>query len=187
MIKLITALAATLALTAPAMAQDAAAGDAAKGQKEFNKCKACHTLTDPSGTDIVKGGKTGPNLYGVIGREVASVPDFKYGDGILALKAKYPGAVWDTEAVADYITGPTEYLDKETGDPKLKSKMTFKMAKNQQDVVAFLLQNSPEAPAQAPDGNPAPVMPGAAAPAAAAPAAAPAAAAPAAAPAPAAN
>ena len=40
-----------------------------RGEKEFNKCKACHTIQAPDGTDVVKGGKTGPNLYGVVGRQ----------------------------------------------------------------------------------------------------------------------
>lgn len=157
MIIRLTAAVAAFALAAPAVfAQDA--GDAEKGAKEFNKCKACHMIQAPDGTDIVKGGKTGPNLYGVIGREIASVEDFKYGDGILALKDKYPGGVWDTEAIEKYVTDPTAYLDEETGDPKLKSKMTFKMSKNQEHVAAFLLENSPDAPEQNPDGDPAPVM-----------------------------
>ena len=46
-----TSLIATLtmlALAAPAVAQDAA-----KGEKEFNKCKACHMIQDDAGTDIV--------------------------------------------------------------------------------------------------------------------------------------
>ena len=44
------------------------AGDAAKGESEFKKCKARHAVISPYGTEIVKGGKTGPNLFGVIGR-----------------------------------------------------------------------------------------------------------------------
>ena len=32
----------------------------------------------PDGTDIVKGGKTGPNLYGVVGRKAGSEEGFKY-------------------------------------------------------------------------------------------------------------
>ena len=43
---------ATLALAMPAAAQDAAAGDAAKGEAEFKKCKACHMIQAPDGTDI---------------------------------------------------------------------------------------------------------------------------------------
>lgn len=165
MLKYSAAALFSLALAAPVMAQDAA-GDPAKGEKEFNKCKACHMIQDDAGTDIVKGGKTGPNLYGVVGREIASEEGFKYGDGILALKAKYPGGVWDVESLMAYMTDPTHYLDEYSGDPKAKSKMTFKMAKNQADVAAFLLQNSPNAPEQATDGDTAPATGGAAAPAA---------------------
>ena len=46
------------------------------------KCKACHSIIAPDGTEIQKGGKTGPNLYGIVGRAVASDPDFKYGDSL---------------------------------------------------------------------------------------------------------
>jgi cytochrome c len=52
------------------------------GEATFKKCKACHSIIGADGTEIQKGGKTGPNLYGVIGRAVASDPDFSYGDSI---------------------------------------------------------------------------------------------------------
>ena len=42
-----------------------AEGDAHKGAKEFNKCKACHTIASADEI-IVRGGKTGPNLYGAM-------------------------------------------------------------------------------------------------------------------------
>ncbi|WP_126975797.1 c-type cytochrome [Frigidibacter oleivorans] len=119
----------TAAISVPALAQDAA-----KGETEFKKCKACHAITAPDGTDIVKGGKVGPNLYGVVGRPVASVPDFKYGDGILAVGAA--GTVWDEATLAEYVTDPTAFIDTHGGSGK--SKMTFKLAKNQADVVAYL-------------------------------------------------
>ncbi len=73
---------AALALATPALAADPAAGEA-----EFKKCKACHSIIAPDGTEIQKGGKTGPNLYGIIGKAVASDPDFKYGDSLLAVGA----------------------------------------------------------------------------------------------------
>lgn len=76
MTRLATALAA-FALATPALAD----GDIAKGEKEFGKCKACHSVEAADGTVIVKGGKTGPNLYGVIGRAAGST-DFKYGSGL---------------------------------------------------------------------------------------------------------
>ena len=162
---------ATLALAMPAAAQDAAAGDAAKGEAEFKKCKACHMIQAPDGTDIVKGGKTGPNLYGIVGSKPAAAEGFKFGDGIMELAAKKPDMVWDAESLAAYLTDPGKFLQEQTGDPKAKSKMTFKLAKNQADIIAFLTQHSPDAGAAPAAGT---------TPAAAAPAAAPAAAAPAA-------
>jgi cytochrome c len=124
------ALAAALALAGPALA----AGDAAKGESEFKKCKACHSIIADDGTEIVKGGKTGPNLYGVVGRAVASVPDFKYGDGILAVGAA--GMVWDEALLTEYVADPTAFVDTHGGSGK--SKMTFKLAKGGEDVAAYL-------------------------------------------------
>ena len=72
---------ATLAM--PALAQDA--GDATVGEKEFRKCKACHMIQAPDGTDVVKGGKTGPNLYGVVGRKAGTYEGFKYSDALIKL------------------------------------------------------------------------------------------------------
>ena len=125
---------AALTFALPAMAQDA--GDPVKGQKEFNKCKACHMVQAPDGTDVVKGGKTGPNLYGVIGRAVASDPDFKYGDGLLAAGAT--GAVWDEASLAAYLADPSAWVQEKSGDAAAKSKMSFKLASGGEDVAAYL-------------------------------------------------
>jgi cytochrome c len=80
------AILATLA--AFALASPALAGDPAKGETEFKKCKSCHAIVADDGTEIVKGGKTGPNLYGVVGRAVGSVADFKYGESIVEVGEK---------------------------------------------------------------------------------------------------
>lgn len=112
------------------------AGDAAKGEAEFKKCKSCHSITAADGTAIVKGGKTGPNLFGVVGRPIASVPDFKYGDGILATGAT--GAVWDEASIAEYVVDPAAFLKRVTGDDKAKTKMTFKLTKGADDMAAYL-------------------------------------------------
>ena len=134
-----TSLIATLtmlALAAPAVAQDAA-----KGEKEFNKCKACHMIQDDAGTDIVKGGKTGPNLYGIVGRKAGTEEGFKYSDALIKLGEA--GEVWTAEDLEHYITDPNSYVEEKVGDKTLKTKMTFKLAKNQADVIAFLAANSP--------------------------------------------
>ena len=129
----ITLLAAisTVALAAPALAGDPAAGEAV-----FKKCKACHMIVAPDGTEIQKGGKTGPNLYGVVGRAVASDPDFKYGGSIKAVGAT--GAVWDEAMIAAYVADPTAWLKTTLADDGAKSKMTFKLPSGGEDIAAYL-------------------------------------------------
>ncbi len=124
------------AVLAATLAAPAFAGDAAAGEDTFKKCKACHSVIAPDGTEIQKGGRTGPNLYGIIGRAVASDPDFKYGDGILALGAT--GAVWDEASLAAYVADPGAYLKTTTGDDAAKSKMSFKLAAGGEDVATYL-------------------------------------------------
>ncbi|UXU73953.1 MULTISPECIES: c-type cytochrome [unclassified Paracoccus (in: a-proteobacteria)] len=150
---------ATVALALPAAAQDA--GDPAKGEKEFAKCKACHMVQAPDGTDIIKGGKTGPNLYGVVGRKAGTAEGFKFSNALIKLGEA--GEIWTPEDLEHYITDPNKYVEEKVGDKSLKTKMTFKMAKNQADIVAFLAQHSPdagagaataaEAPAEAAEGE----------------------------------
>lgn len=124
-------LAPLLAFAAPALA-----GDAAAGESEFKKCKSCHAIIDPAGAEIMKGGKTGPNLWGIVGKPVASNPDFKYGEGILAAQAA--GAVWDEAALATYIADPGAWVKAASGDEAAKSKMTFKLTKGAEDMAAYL-------------------------------------------------
>lgn len=130
--KTLTLIAALTLAAAPALA----AGDATKGADDFKRCKACHSIVAPDGTAIQKGGKTGPNLYGVIGRKVASLADFKYGDSIAAVGAK--GTIWDEAMVAAYVTDPTAWLKAQTGNDKVVAKMTFKMATGGEDIAAYL-------------------------------------------------
>lgn len=138
-------LGATLAI--PAIAQEA--GDPAVGESEFRKCRACHMIRDDSGTDIVKGGATGPNLWNVMGAKIASEEGFRYGDGILAAAAAHPDMVWTEEEMAAYVTDPGAWVKEKSGDPSARSKMTFKLNKNQADVAAYLTTVSPDAPAEA--------------------------------------
>jgi len=122
---------ALVALAAPALAQDAA-----KGEADFKKCKACHAIVAADGTEIVKGGKTGPNLWGVVGRTVAGVPDFAYSDSLKAVGAS--GKVWDEAMLAAYLPDPTAWVKEQTGDAAAKSKMSFKLSKGAEDMAAYL-------------------------------------------------
>ncbi|MDF1802004.1 cytochrome C [Thalassovita sp.] len=133
---LLIASAALLALAAPAVA-----GDAEKGEKTFKKCKSCHMVVSPEGETIVKGGKTGPNLYGVIGRAAGSVEGFKYGKSLV--EAGEGGLVWDEASLAAYAADPKAYLKEVTGDGKAKSKMSYKLKKGGDDVAAYLASVAP--------------------------------------------
>lgn len=129
-------LAAKAALLCTALAAPAVAQDAAAGEETFKSCKTCHSVIAPDGTEIQRGGRTGPNLYGVIGRAVASDPDFRYGESLAALGAT--GAVWDEGSLAAYTADPAAYLKAALGDEGAKSKMSFKLGAGNADVAAYL-------------------------------------------------
>lgn len=99
--------------------------DVAAGKEVATKCQACHNL-DQGGPNM-----TGPNLWGVLGRQPGSHPGFDYSDAMKGFGAKQP--VWDYDHVNDFITGPQKYLD--------GTKMTFVGLKQRQDrinVIAYL-------------------------------------------------
>ena len=134
---------AILAVLATAAAPAFAAGDAAKGEAAFKQCQTCHAVVDDAGTTLAgKGSKTGPNLYGVVGRQVGSYPDFKYGESILAAGAT--GLVWDEAGFVDYVQDPSNHWKKVLNDKSAKSKMSFKVknADTAADLYAFLAQFS---------------------------------------------
>ena len=126
-----------LALAAPAFAE----GDAAAGEKAFKKCKACYTIAN--GDEVIyKGGKTGPNLYGVIGRQAGSYEGFKYSKSLAA--AGEAGLVWDAESLVNFIADPKAFLKGYLGDSGARSKMSFKMNKGSEDIAAYLISVGPE-------------------------------------------
>ncbi len=139
--KIAATLFAGLMASSAMAASHTGSGDAEVGAKEFNKCKACHSITADDGTDVVKGGKVGPNLYGVIGREVASVEGFGYGDAIKALGGT--GLVWDEESFTSYVQDPAAFLEEKLDDKSARSKMAFKLRKGMEDVYAYLVSVGP--------------------------------------------
>ncbi|MCR9124839.1 MAG: cytochrome C [Rhodobacteraceae bacterium] len=121
----------------PAFADGHSIGDAEAGEKGFNKCKACHMISTPAGEDIVKGGRTGPNLYNIIGRQAGVVEGFRYGDDLVA--AGEAGLVWDAANFVEYVQDPRAFLRTYLDDSKAKSKMAFKLNKGGEDVYAYLV------------------------------------------------
>ncbi len=133
---LATAVAGLLAL--PVYAE----GDAEAGKKTFNKCKSCHMIADPAGEVIVKGGKTGPNLYRIAGRTAGTEEGFRYGDSLV--EAGENGLVWDEETFVAYAQDPKAFLKDYLGETSAKSKMTFKLKKGGEDVYAYIVSVSGE-------------------------------------------
>lgn len=126
-----------LGIAAAIVAGSAQAGDAEAGKKLFEqRCRACHVIQAPDGTPIQKGGRTGPNLYGVIGRSAGSEDGFRYRDSIVA--AGESGLTWDEASFTTYVQDPTAFLKDFLGDGGARSGMTFKLRSGAEDVYAYL-------------------------------------------------
>lgn len=139
MTKFIYAAAALLA--APAFADGhAATGDADAGAAQFDRqCVACHIVADADGEVLAgRNARTGPNLYGIAGRALGTVEDFRYGDAIVELGEA--GTVWTEEAFVAYVQDPTGWLRETLDDNRARGKMAYRV-RNEEDalnIYAFL-------------------------------------------------
>jgi len=103
-----------------------AMGNLDDAKKVWKKCSACHS--------IKKGGKNkiGPALYNVLGRNVATLDDYKYSKAL----ATY-GKSWTFEKMNGFLTKPQAYIK--------GTKMAFAGLKNEKDrasIILFMNQNS---------------------------------------------
>ncbi len=138
--KMVLALVPAL-VAGPALAQDAEAG-----AKVFAKCQTCHVIANEAGEVLAgKNAKTGPNLYGMPGRAAGTYPDFKYGESIVALGAT--GFVWNEADFVTYVADPAKFLKTKLDDKGAKSKMSFKLGKEEdaKNVWAYIVSLSPAA------------------------------------------
>lgn len=85
-----------VAAEGPSFAELFAAADAGKGERVFNKCRACHKLDSTNGT--------GPYLNGVVGRATDGADGFGYSGSLSAVVAE-----WTPEALDGFLENPKGY------------------------------------------------------------------------------
>jgi cytochrome c len=123
-----------------------ASADVAKGEGQFKKCTACHTINQGGANG------TGPNLWGVVGAAIGKhAPGFPYSPAIAG-----KGGNWDFDALNHWLQSPRDFAP--------GTKMTFagiSKAQDRADLIAYLnAQGSnlpfpaPQAAAAAPAGDP---------------------------------
>ena len=106
-----------------------ARADSEAGQETAKTCAICHTWTKGGGIRV------GPNLYGVVGRDIARDPGFNYSP---ALQQK--GGRWSFNEIYEWIGDPGEAVP---GNNMYK--MGFAGLKDPQqraNVIAFLAKQS---------------------------------------------
>ena len=131
LIRFFLPFAALISSTAPSFAE----GDVQIGKGLFRNCKACHEVRD--GTDIIiRGGKAGPNLFGVIGQLAAGAEKYSYSSGLV--EAREAGLIWTPENFAGFVANPNVFLGEATG-LDIRSKMPFAFAEGGEHIAAFLV------------------------------------------------
>ena len=97
-----------------------ASTSAAEGAKVFKQCLACHS--------IAEGGKNkiGPALWGVLGRQAGSLPDYKYSKAMAA-----HGKKWSFEEMDGFLLKPKNWIK--------GTKMSYAGLKKEKDRAAVIL------------------------------------------------
>lgn len=95
---------------------------AAEGAKVFKKCAACHQVGEGASN------KTGPQLNGIMGQQVAAVEGFKYSKGFQELGAQ--GKVWDHDLMAELLTKPRDFVK--------GTRMSFAGLKKEDEITAVV-------------------------------------------------
>lgn len=97
-IVLLAAMAATMALSGSASAESGIAA----GKEIFDRtCANCHSTQ-------IGVNKIGPSLWNVVGRPLASVPDYAYSEKLVSVRNEWK--VWDEQRLDTYLANPREVL-----------------------------------------------------------------------------
>lgn len=106
-------------------------GDLANGKKQFARCRSCHTLGEGQAN------LTGPNLYGVFGREAGSKAGYNYSEAL-----RNADFTWDAGQLDAWLSNPRTFLP--------GNKMSFAGLKDEGDrvdLIAYLKTQTGYAPA----------------------------------------
>lgn len=95
---------------------------AAKGEKVFKKCKACHQIGEGAKN------RSGPILNGIVGGPAGAVEGFKYSKPMMS--AAEGGLVWDETELAAFLAKPKKYMK--------GTKMAFAGLKKEADQTALI-------------------------------------------------
>ena len=88
----------TAAATLAAAGMARADGDAARGEKKFEECAACHKI-ERGENDM------GPSLHGVFGRKAGTLADFRYSPAL-----KRSGITWSAQTLDTFLADPQKVV-----------------------------------------------------------------------------
>lgn len=136
--KTILATASACALMIPAL--PSYAGDAEAGATAFGaQCVNCHNIVNDEG-ELLAGRanmRSGPNLYGVVGRAPGSLDGFRYGASLVEVGKMME---WTEEAIAVYLGNPGSFLQETLDNRRARSQMSFRVGNEEtaRDIAAYL-------------------------------------------------
>jgi cytochrome c len=109
-------------------------GDAARGERIFQRCYACHSIA-PGETASLQG----PTLFQIGGRPAAAIPGFDYSQAMREKGAA--GLVWDAATLDRYIADP------ETVVPGTRMSVPpMRDAQERADLIAYLTRSARHTP-----------------------------------------
>lgn len=128
--------------TGPSIAELMQTADPEAGQSAFRPCQACHTAEEGGANRV------GPNLWGIVGRPVASHEGFSYSAAMREF-SEDGSTEWDYDHLSEFLKAPRSYIPGTT--------MAFagiRNPKQEADLIAYLrtLSNDP-LPLPLPVGN----------------------------------
>ena len=97
-----------------------AMGSVDHGKKIFSACKSCHSIKKDGGNKI------GPALWGVLGRQIGSINDYKYSKAFAEF-----GGEWNLENMNSFLIKPKDYIK--------GTKMSYAGLKKEKDRASVIL------------------------------------------------